>query len=91
MIIRKSTCHAGQSCAAWALRWRSRCWTAWCRAGSDSARGRTPAREALPCHVRRHGLVAEFDELFNKVSNWGRWGKDDQIGAMNLLTEAKRR
>ena len=23
-------------------------------------------------------------------NNWGRWGKDDQLGAMNLVTEAKR-
>src|SRR5437879_12566615 len=22
--------------------------------------------------------------------NWGRWGKDDQIGALNLITPAKR-
>jgi hypothetical protein len=25
------------------------------------------------------------------LSNWGRWGKDDQIGALNLITPAKRR
>ena len=25
-----------------------------------------------------------------ELSNWGRWGKDDQLGAMNLVTEAKR-
>jgi kynurenine formamidase len=35
--------------------------------------------------------VAEFDALFNQVSNWGRWGPDDQLGAANLVTEAKRR
>jgi kynurenine formamidase len=35
--------------------------------------------------------VAEFDVLFGEVSNWGRWGKDDQLGAANLVTEAKRR
>jgi kynurenine formamidase len=35
--------------------------------------------------------VAEFDELFRQVSNWGRWGKDDQLGSANLVTEAKRR
>lgn len=33
----------------------------------------------------------EFDQLFNQVKNWGRWGKDDQLGAANLITEAKRR
>jgi kynurenine formamidase len=27
----------------------------------------------------------------SEVSNWGRWGKDDQLGALNLITPAKRR
>jgi kynurenine formamidase len=35
--------------------------------------------------------AAEFDELFHKVSNWGRWGKDDQLGSANLVTVAKRK
>jgi kynurenine formamidase len=34
---------------------------------------------------------AQFDELFHKVSNWGRWGKDDQKGTLNLITPAKRK
>jgi kynurenine formamidase len=33
----------------------------------------------------------EFDQMFNQVKNWGRWGKDDQLGAANLITEAKRK
>ena len=33
----------------------------------------------------------EFDAMFNQVKNWGRWGKDDQLGAANLITETKRR
>ncbi len=35
--------------------------------------------------------AAEFDQLFHSVSNWGRWGKDDQLGAANLVTAAKRK
>ena len=35
--------------------------------------------------------AAEFDDLFKQVSNWGRWGKDDQRGALNLITPAKSR
>jgi kynurenine formamidase len=35
--------------------------------------------------------AAEFDELFERVSNWGRWGKDDQLGSANLVTAAKRK
>ena len=34
--------------------------------------------------------AAEFDELFQRVANWGRWGKDDQLGSTNLVTAAKR-
>ncbi|MDG2382155.1 MAG: cyclase family protein [Pirellulaceae bacterium] len=30
-------------------------------------------------------------ELIDEVSNWGRWGKDDQLGAINLITAEKRR
>jgi len=33
----------------------------------------------------------EFDQLFHQVSNWGRWGKDDQLGSVNLVTTAKRK
>ena len=26
---------------------------------------------------------AAIDEAAKKLSNWGRWGKDDQIGTLN--------
>src|SRR5262245_8342314 len=35
--------------------------------------------------------AAEFDTLFQQVSNWGRWGKDDQLGSVNLITTARRK
>jgi kynurenine formamidase len=31
----------------------------------------------------------QFRELFNTVSNWGRWNDDGQRGALNLLTPAR--
>jgi kynurenine formamidase len=34
---------------------------------------------------------ADVDRLMNELSNWGRWGKDDQLGAINLITPAKRK
>jgi kynurenine formamidase len=34
---------------------------------------------------------AEFDGLMTTLSNWGRWGKDDQLGALNLITPEKRK
>jgi kynurenine formamidase len=30
--------------------------------------------------------VQEFRELFERVSNWGRWGDEDERGALNYLT-----
>jgi len=35
--------------------------------------------------------ATEFDDLFRQVSNWGRWGKDDQLGSANLVTGVKRK
>ncbi|MEK6287010.1 MAG: cyclase family protein [Acidobacteriota bacterium] len=34
---------------------------------------------------------ADVDAMMKELSNWGRWGKDDQLGAMNLITPAKRK
>ena len=33
---------------------------------------------------------AEVLEWFDTLSNWGRWGDDDELGTLNLITEAKR-
>jgi kynurenine formamidase len=35
--------------------------------------------------------AAEFDQLFQQVKNWGRWGANDQLGSANLVTQDKRR
>src|SRR6195256_2777539 len=34
---------------------------------------------------------AEYERWKTDLSNWGRWGKDDQIGALNLITPEKRK
>jgi kynurenine formamidase len=34
---------------------------------------------------------SELDALFDEVSNAGRWGADDELGTLNLITDAKRR
>ncbi len=34
---------------------------------------------------------AEYERWKKELSNWGRWGKDDQLGALNLITPAKRK
>jgi kynurenine formamidase len=33
----------------------------------------------------------EFDAWFEQVKNWGRWGADDSLGTLNLITPAVRR
>ncbi|WP_206530085.1 cyclase family protein [Nordella sp. HKS 07] len=33
--------------------------------------------------------LKEFDALFEKVRNWGRWGPDDERGTLNYLTPDK--
>jgi kynurenine formamidase len=30
--------------------------------------------------------MREFDQIFQSVKNWGRWGEDDQLGTMNYIT-----
>jgi kynurenine formamidase len=40
---------------------------------------------------RREITAAEYESWKKDLSNWGRWGKDDQIGALNLITPAKRK
>ena len=33
----------------------------------------------------------EIERWMKELSNWGRWGKNDQLGAANTITPAKRR
>src|SRR2546425_2593158 len=33
---------------------------------------------------------ARYEQMWKELSNWGRWGKDDQLGALNLITPEKR-
>jgi len=41
-----------------------------------------------------HGAIAteaDFRAALKQLSNWGRWGADDELGAANLITPAKRK
>jgi hypothetical protein len=49
-----------------------------------------PVRSQTPVPPSRTMSTAEFDALFQKLSNWGRWGRADQIGSLNLLTPKTR-
>ncbi|MEV0638743.1 cyclase family protein [Streptomyces sp. NPDC050619] len=32
-------------------------------------------------------MPAEFHDIAKRVNNWGRWGADDEIGTLNLITD----
>src|SRR2546426_10773806 len=51
------------------------------------------SRAAGPQATVAHPLVtkAEYDRWQEELSNWGRWGKDDEMGTLNLVTPAKRK
>jgi len=48
---------------------------------------------ALLLWAQPHAVVTKaiFEQWMTDLSNWGRWGKDDEMGAMNLITPAKRK
>ena len=39
----------------------------------------------------RNLTKADIDRWMTELSNWGRWGKNDQMGTVNLITPAKRK
>ncbi len=45
----------------------------------------------FPVHAQQKLTKADIDRLISQLSNWGRWGKEDQLGALNLITPAKRK
>jgi kynurenine formamidase len=50
---------------------------------------RSTTQPAGPARAPRD--AAEFDALFQKIKNWGRWGAEDNLGAANLITADTRR
>ena len=55
-------------------------------------RGSAPAIvSAGPTGARNPRNAEELDQMFKQISNWGRWGKDDQLGSVNLVTNTKRK
>jgi kynurenine formamidase len=55
------------------------------RQGGPAAAGQPPAAPASSV------TKEQFDRWMAQLSNWGRWGKDDELGALNLITAEKRR
>ena len=66
-----------------------------CAPGADTAS--EPMEEAAPAYVppdftaeSRDLDQADVERMMEELSNWGRWGSDDQLGAANLITPQKR-
>ena len=48
--------------------------------------------DPAPLAQARYPLTNEdVDQWMAELSNWGRWGADDQLGALNLITAEKRK
>lgn len=50
-----------------------------------------PAAQNAPVSPRTQLKATDIDKMMTDLSNWGRWGKDDQRGTLNLITPAKRK
>lgn len=47
---------------------------------------RTRGVQERDARARVELTAAEFEALFSSLRSWGRWGPDDELGALNLLT-----
>ena len=57
----------------------------------DEVASATPEYTPPTVTPESHDLTeADIERLMEELSNWGRWGPDDQLGAANLITPAKR-
>ncbi|MGE3511970.1 MAG: cyclase family protein [Vicinamibacterales bacterium] len=53
--------------------------------------GRPAAQVVARQSAAQEVTKAQFDRWMTELSNWGRWGMDDERGALNLITDATRR
>jgi kynurenine formamidase len=59
-------------------------------AGLDGMASR-PQGPTTPATAAPTVTRAQYERWQTELSNWGRWGKDDELGALNLITPAKRK
>ena len=68
-------------------------WGGWFAYGQQPAG--QPQRQGQPPGQAQANLSdvtkQQFDQWMTQLSNWGRWGKDDEMGALNLITADKRK
>ena len=51
----------------------------------------TAQNGAQPGGVHPPVTAVRYEQWKTELSNWGRWGPDDQMGALNLITPEKRK
>src|SRR5271157_6665641 len=56
-------------------------------ASMAAVRAAAPTTEKYPRNLTKE----DVDRWMTELSNWGKWGKDDQAGTINLITPAKRK
>ncbi len=56
--------------------------------GAPLSRGVPPQ---APTTTHEQATKADIQRWMSEISNWGRWGDEDQLGTINLITPAKRR
>jgi len=49
------------------------------------------AQSAVEAIAPEPVTAAEFERWMKEISNWGRWGSDDELGTLNLITPEKRK
>src|SRR5438876_6372956 len=59
--------------------------------GAAQQAGQAPAGRGAPAVNDSRTSKEELERWMTELSNSGRWGKDDQLGAANLITPAKRK
>ena len=59
--------------------------------GAADLRASVANQRSQPSLADGRTTPEQFAQWMTQLSNWGRWGKDDQLGAINLITPDKRR
>src|SRR5262249_58780421 len=52
----------------------------------NQSQGQTTSRRLTP---PAPVSLSQFEALFEKVKNWGKWGPDDELGTLNYITPDK--
>ena len=70
-------------------------WSGWTISGRPSSSQSARAGQAQAVGQDAANLSGvtrqQFDQWMTQLANWGRWGKEDERGALNLITPEKRR